>query len=157
MIDTQGLIHTIAGGGTATTISAGMRAKDAALSSPTSVAVTNSNTLYFINYGSTQVLEMKEGTDGEWTITPLFGTITKGDCGSTRQTGVTQASVGAVFTEQNATQLSDTLYRLFTSRDLYESYKIKGLSRVKEHFTNQVIAARLCDLIFEQMQGQRVP
>ncbi len=57
---------------------------------------------------------------------------------------------GLIFPENDPHQLSDCLEVLTTQPQLYESMKTKGLERVKAHYTNQVIAGRLCDLIWDQ-------
>ena len=91
MIDTKGVITTIAGGGTTSSLTDGMAATSAKLLGPSSIAVTNNNTLYFVNYGTAQVLELKQDISGVWRLAVLFGTPTKGDCGSIRQVGQTEA------------------------------------------------------------------
>ena len=94
MIDTKGIIHTIAGGGEVSKgapLTGEVKGTDAWLGLPTSIALTNNNTIYFVAYTTSQVLQLREDTTGQWKLSPFFGARNVGDCGSTRQVGETQA------------------------------------------------------------------
>lgn len=92
MIDKQGLMHTIAGGGTVPVNSDGVAALQAQLSTPVSIGVTHDGVVYFVNLGSDQVLRMTQGSDGSWTVMPFFGARQTTDCGTSRISGVAASS-----------------------------------------------------------------
>ena len=95
MVDTKGIIHTIAGGAQPKFWDGEVVAADAALFGPSSIAVTNDNTVYFVDYGSRRVLELKEDAKGQWMIKPFFGGKNTGDCGTTRTIGEAKAGDAA--------------------------------------------------------------
>ena len=91
MVDAKGVIHTIAGGGSLADWEDTVDATQVKLAGPTSMAITNGGTVYFIDNGLT-VNELLEHTDGSWGILRFFGGKNHGDCGSGTQTGVTNAT-----------------------------------------------------------------
>ncbi len=96
VVDTNGVLHTIAGGGVQ---SAGLQTVDAlqaALQGPSSLAVTNDGTVYFVNFGSNQVMQLKARQGGGWDLAAFFGVKRAADCGTSTVKGqANEANVSA--------------------------------------------------------------
>ena len=60
---------------------------------------------------------------------------------------------GLVFTEQEPASLAHELGRALDEPGLYERLQASALKHVAAHYTNRVIAANLCDLIWTQVHG----
>ena len=89
MLDKTGLLQTIAGGGSQNAANEGIDARLVRLSYPENIAVTNDDTIYFIESGSSHIRELRKHSDGSWLIYDFFGRNVGADCASGRKSSFT--------------------------------------------------------------------
>ena len=82
MVGTDGLITTIAGGGSSDVTDIQMPATNVAINLPLSIAVTNDGSVYFVT--DTNMNQLISDASGRWLISRFWGGMTQGDCGSGR-------------------------------------------------------------------------
>jgi hypothetical protein len=145
MVDKQGIISTIAGGGTITDFSKPIDARQALINGISSVAVTNDATVFAITFD--KVLQIKQNRAGVWELSTFFGQETSGDCGVGRVAG--RAAEGQVDSAIRASMsvICQGLPRSVTVRDTCP--KPDGQTRIAigqgfDHFINIVEIVRPC-------------
>jgi DNA-binding beta-propeller fold protein YncE len=90
LIDTNGIMRTIAGGGTVVDFDLPIDAKEASIPFPTNIAVTRDGTLYFATGG--RVIELKPRPDSSYSAAAFFGGTPTGDCGTGALEGVAKSN-----------------------------------------------------------------
>jgi hypothetical protein len=90
MVDRQGVIQTIAGGGTITDLTTPIDGRQARLYLPSSISVTNDGVVYVVSRAS--LVQLKQNAQSLWEASTFFGVATANDCGVGRISG--QATAG---------------------------------------------------------------
>jgi hypothetical protein len=88
VIDTKGKIQVIAGGGSKTSDTDVIASREALLSLPLDIGVANDGTIYFLNFGTNQVMQLKQRPNSiAWDLSTFYGVKRTSDCGTSRVEG----------------------------------------------------------------------
>lgn len=92
MIDAKGKIQVIAGGGSKTSDTDVIPSREALLAVPLDIAIANDGTIYFLNFGTSQVMQLKQRPNSiAWDLSTFYGVKRTSDCGTSRVEGTSTA------------------------------------------------------------------